>query len=136
MMSHTKIVSVLFTVIFISSCGSPENVESENPMASIDFMETTHNFGNIPYTSDGRCYFEFTNTSKKDLLINNVRTTCGCTRPEWPEKPIKPGSKGKIGITYNTKMIGNFNKGITVYSNTQESPTKLFIKGNVVEKYN
>ena len=103
-------------------------------MASIQFLDTFYNFGDIQYESNGRCYFEFTNTSKKDLIINNVKTSCGCTRPEWPEKPIKPGDKGKIGITYNTKISGNFYKNITVYSNTEDSPTKLFVKGNVAEE--
>ncbi len=69
-------------------------------------------------------------------MINVVRTTCGCTRPEWPEKPVAPGEKGKIGITYNTKLAGNFQKSITVYSNAKDSPTKLMIKGNVENETN
>ena len=64
-------------------------------------------------------------------MVNVVRTTCGCTRPEWPEEPVAPGEKGKIGITYNTQIPGNFQKTITVYSNADDSPTKLMIKGKV-----
>ncbi len=133
-MNISKILTLLFISLIISSCNSSEKKEKEAPMASIQFLDTFHNFGDISYASNGRCYFEFTNTSKENLIINNVRSTCGCTRPEWPQKPIRPGKKGQIGITYNTKISGNFYKSITVYSNTEESPTKLFVKGNVAEE--
>jgi hypothetical protein len=102
--------------------------------ASMKFENTVYDFGTIPYDSDGRCHFEFTNDSEQALIVNVVRTTCGCTRPEWPENPVKPGEKGRIGITYNTKIEGRFQKSITVYSNAENSPVKLFIKGNVEPK--
>lgn len=100
----------------------------------ISFEEKIYDFGTIAYESDGRCYFEFTNSSDINLIINNVRTSCGCTRPSWPEEPIPPGKTERIGISYNTKIAGKFSKTITVYSNAKSSPTKLFIKGNVEAK--
>lgn len=119
--------------MFILSCNSSEKDSNDVKMASISFLDTQYNFGDIEYNANGRCYFEFTNTSKRELIIHNIRSSCGCTRPEWPEEPIKPGESGKIGITYNTKLPGNFNKNITVYCNTEDSPIKLFIKGNVAQ---
>ncbi len=130
-MKSNKIFFLFATIFFFAACKSSTNENGEEPMAEISFLDTTYNFGDIPFDSDGRCYFEFTNTSKKELIIYNVRSSCGCTRPEWPEEPIKPGKKSRIGISYNTKLVGNFNKNITVYSNTEDSPIKLFIKGNV-----
>lgn len=130
-MKSIKIFILLVIILFPSACNSTKNNSSEEPMAAISFLNTVYNFGDIPYASDGRCYFEFTNTSEKELIIYKVRSSCGCTRPEWPEEPIKSGGKGRIGISYNTKLVGNFNKNITVYSNTEDSPIKLFIKGSV-----
>jgi hypothetical protein len=98
----------------------------------MNFENTVHDFGEIPFESDGRCYFEFTNEADEPLIVNVVRTTCGCTRPEWPKEPVQPGETSKIGITYNTKIKGKFHKSITVYSNAENSPVKLFIKGNVL----
>ncbi len=128
-----RIIPLLaLTLMFAVACKNREKSGTEdNPKASLSFESTVHNFGTIPYESDGRCYFEFTNTSDVPLVINDVRTTCGCTRPEWPSEPVSPGEKGKIGITYNTKIQGNFQKTITVYSNTTDSPTRLMIKGKV-----
>lgn len=130
-MKSNKIFILLVIILFSSACNSSKNNTGEEPMAAILFQDTIYNFGDIPFNSDGRCYFEFTNTSKKELIIYNVRSSCGCTRPEWPEEPIKAGMKGRIGISYNTKLVGNFHKNITVYSNTETSPIRLFIKGNV-----
>ncbi len=124
-------LSFILLLTFCSSPESPKNSE-EGIKAEIIFNSNLYDFGNIPYESDGRCYFEFTNNSDKDLIINKVRTTCGCTRPEWPEQPIPAGGKGKIGVSYNTKLVGAFSKTIHVYSNTKDSPKRLVIKGKVL----
>ncbi len=93
-----------------------------------------YDYGTIEYDSNGRCYFEFTNDSDQELIVNTVRTSCGCTRPEWPKEPVKPGEKGQIGVSYNTRLPGTFHKNITVYSNAVNSPVKLFIKGKVEKR--
>jgi len=61
----------------------------------------------------------------------NVGASCGCTVPDWPKDPILPGKTGVIKVTYNTAIIGVFNKSITVYSNAANNPVGLIIKGNV-----
>ena len=131
-MLKRQVLLITVMVIGFSSCkNSQKTGTEENPKAAISFESTVHDFGTIPFDSDGRCYFEFTNTSDVPLVVNVVRTSCGCTRPEWPEEPVSPGGKGKIGITYNTRLPGNFQKSITVYSNAEDSPVKLMIKGKV-----
>ncbi len=127
---------LLFILLLSGACGSNEEAEEKNAQAyaEIEFENKVFDFGTLTYDSDGRCYFEFTNVSKTPLIINTVRTTCGCTRPEWPENPVPPGESGRIGISYNTRISGTFHKGITVYSNTLDSPSKLYVKGKVQEK--
>jgi hypothetical protein len=41
------------------------------------------------------------------------------------------GNKGKIKVSYNTRITGPFSKSITVYSNAEEAPVVLIIKGKV-----
>jgi hypothetical protein len=128
---------LIISILLLGSCGNEGNgkADKERP-SSIEFENTVYDFGSIAYNSDGRCYFNFTNNSDIPLIVNVVRSTCGCTRPEWPEKPVQPGDKERIGITYNTKIVGRFQKSITVYSNAKNSPVKLFIKGSVEPKNN
>jgi len=38
----------------------------------------------------------------------DVKTSCGCTIPEWPRKPVKPGAKGEIKVKYDAAFPGVF----------------------------
>ncbi|HOP04609.1 MAG TPA: DUF1573 domain-containing protein [Tenuifilaceae bacterium] len=101
---------------------------------TIEFNKLVNDYGEIEFMSDGACVFEFTNLGEEPLVLTNVRSSCGCTVPDWPKDPIKPGEKGVINVKYNTRSVGNFNKTITVYSNGQPSPIILRIKGTVKPK--
>jgi len=70
--------------------------------------------------------FEFTNTGKNILVINNVSTSCGCTGVVSDEKKeYQPGESGKIKFTFNTEGRAGINeKTITVYTNDPANPNK------------
>lgn len=100
----------------------------------ITFTETEYDFGTIKYGGNAVHYFVFSNTGKVPLAIQNVRSSCGCTVPEWPKAPIRSGAKDSLRVEYNTKVRGAFNKTITVQSNAGNASVELRIKGNVVKK--
>ena len=95
----------------------------------------THDFGEIterdePYEHK----FEFTNTGKEALIIQNATASCGCTIPEWPKQPILPGKSGVITVKYNSKgKVAPFMKDIWIQSNASPSGERypLHIKGTV-----
>ncbi len=123
---------VLGSLLLFSSCGETAKEQGkEKANSEIDFESTTFDFGTIAYGSDGVCTFKFTNTSKEPLIVNVVRTTCGCTNPDWPKDPIEKGGTGEIKVTYNTEIPGKFKKTITVFCNSANSPVKLAIMGEV-----
>ncbi|WP_442264904.1 DUF1573 domain-containing protein [Tenacibaculum sp. ZS6-P6] len=93
------------------------------------FEKELINYGKVAQGSDGLRVFEFTNIGDAPLIIKHIKSTCGCTVPQKPEKPIMPGEKGKIAISYDTKRPGNFSKAITVFSNAKEERKMLKIKG-------
>lgn len=39
-----------------------------------------------------------TNTSDQPVIINDVRTTCGCTVPDWTKDPLLPGKTNTLTI--------------------------------------
>jgi hypothetical protein len=90
-----------------------------------------HDFGdlklNVPATVD----FRFKNTSEEAIIIDNVRSTCGCTASEWEEEAIAPGEEGLIKIEYDARKPGFFYKKITVFFSNQRKPEKLSISGFV-----
>ncbi len=121
-----KFLTILF-LIALYSCNS--FVGSNN--ASISFDKNKHDFGTIPYKNEATYSFEFSNPGKTMLIINDVKTSCGCTVPEWPKEPIRPGEKGIIKIKYDAAFPGVFHKTAEVYYNGISSPDSLEIKGQV-----
>ena len=103
--------------------------------AQINFETTTIDYGTIANGSDGERVFNFTNSGNKDLIIQNVQSSCGCTIPKKPEGPITPGESSEIIVKYDTKRTGPFRKTITVTTNLeQNSIVALKIKGTVLPK--
>jgi hypothetical protein len=98
----------------------------------IAFDKEVHDYGTIKQGDNGECEFKFTNTGNEPLIITNAVGSCGCTVPEWPKNPIKPGESASIKVKYDTKRVGAINKSVTVSSNSATEPTKtLRIRGMV-----
>ena len=100
--------------------------------AEITFDKTIINYGTIDKGANGVRDFVFTNTGNAPLIISNVKSTCGCTIPKKPEKPILPGKSDKIQVKYDTKRIGFIRKSISVTSNASNPTVVLKITGQVI----
>jgi hypothetical protein len=135
-MKHLSIrATVLFlTALLAGACADGPEERAKNQGEEIWFEETVHEYGEIPQGSDGSWTFVFKNVGDKAMVVNRVRSTCGCTVPDWPREPVEPGKKGKIKVIYNTAQIGTFSKSLYVYSTASNSPVRLQIKGEVMQK--
>lgn len=125
-----------FFIAFFTICMVTLSGLAQDKTAEATFKVRSHDFGTIQEAKGPvSCTFEFTNTGDKPLLIIDATASCGCTRPEYPTKPIKPGKTGKIKVTYSPiGRPGPFKKTVTVKTNGKERSTKLFIEGTVVPK--
>ena len=121
-----KYLSIL---IFVLLCSCSATVTRND--ATIRFIEERHDFGLIPYKNEATYLFEFTNPGKTMLIINDVKTSCGCTVPEWSKEPINQGKLGTVKIKYDAAFPGVFHKTVEVFYNGSGSPTILEIKGEV-----
>ena len=67
--------------------------------------------------------FEFENVGNEPLILSDVRTTCGCTAPEWPREPIAPRNqvKDQSGIQQCRKN-GNAKQSDHCYVKCGEQP--------------
>ena len=104
--------------------------------AEIKFEKTSHNFGSFPETEKVTCTFKFTNTGDNLLVIHQAIASCGCTVPQYPKQPIKPGESGEIKVTYDGsgKFPGHFKKSITLRTNAKQEIVRLYIEGDMVGK--
>lgn len=102
---------------------------SAKDLPVITFVEDSHDFGTINQGEKVSYSFRFKNTGKTDLLISDVRASCGCTVGEFPKEPVKPGKENFIQVTFNSQgKVGAQNKTITVMANTQPNTHTLTIK--------
>lgn len=100
----------------------------------IKFKKLEYDFGTFQEEKGKVSYtFEFTNSGKSDLIVQDVKASCGCTTPDWTKSPVKPGKKGFVEATYNADgRPGAFSKTVTVTTNAGEQV--LTIKGEVTPK--
>lgn len=97
------------------------------------FSEESHDFGDIRQGEKVSHLFTFTNTGKSDLIIGNARGSCGCTVPDYPKKPIAPGEKSEIEVSFNSSgKHGLQTKTISIVTNCKPSTKIITIKANVL----
>lgn len=101
---------------------------------AVEFPELVHDFGTIAENGGAVSHeFTFTNTGDAPLMIVNASASCGCTRPDFPKKPIKAGKSDRIKVTFlPAGRPGEFNKTVTVRTNAKKAKkVTLRIKGFV-----
>lgn len=100
------------------------------------YKEKEHDFGYVKEVKGAVSHtFELKNTGDKPLVILQVVTSCGCTRPDFPTKPIKPGKTAKIKVTFNPAgRSGAFMKPSKVKTSGDEGRTTLTIRGTIIPR--
>ncbi|MEO1625029.1 MAG: DUF1573 domain-containing protein [Bacteroidota bacterium] len=111
---------------------SADEMVDEDNVAKMEFKEEVHDFGTVREGEVVKHTFTFTNTGTVPLVINNAKSTCGCTVPKWPKEPIAPGESGKIKVRFNTKSKFNKqDKPVTITANTYPANTVVRLTGFV-----
>ena len=147
--------SILGIVIIISACntgeGSRNDKDSEvsteiiqNPITAEGEADTSalprfgfdhkdYDFGVIIQGEKLKHVYTYTNTGGSDLVISNVRTSCGCTVPNWNKKPLPPGESEQIEVIFDSEgKRGTQRKTVTLVANTQPNTVTLSFTAKVV----
>jgi hypothetical protein len=104
-------------------------------LATLEFKDTTHDFGTIHEGDKVDYDFEFTNGGKSPLIVSKAIGSCGCTVAEFPREPLPPGKNGKITVRFDaTNKTGPQNKTVTLTTNTTRGTEMLYITANVLER--
>lgn len=130
-------ITIALLILFgLNSYSQEKKDGSFSLKAEISFEKTIINYGVIDKGSDGVREFIFTNTGDAPLVISKVYSSCGCTIPKKPEKPILPGESDKIQVKYDTQRVGLIRKSISVKSNASNPSVILKITGEVINDNN
>jgi Protein of unknown function (DUF1573) len=116
---------MLLYLFCLSLCLNTANLQWTTP--------TEHDFGEIERGKAQTIVFTFKNISDKPIVVDNVRTDCGCTASDWDNTPVSPTGSGKITITFDAVKEGYFRKKITVWLHKQKKAEVLYIEGEVLK---
>lgn len=112
---------MLIAIIALTACKSGDKkVAGATGTTTIQWLDSTfRDYGKVEQGRVLEISFRFKNTGDKNLIIADVRPSCGCTDPEKPEEPIAPGEEGVIKAKFDSKNqhVGENRKNITVTSN-------------------
>ena len=99
---------------------------------TVQIIDSTYNFGKVTDGERVEYNYRFKNTGKNPLIILSATASCGCTVPEKPEEPIKPGETGFLKVIFNSKgRVGDVHKTVTVTSNAFPVFPVLELRGEV-----
>jgi len=135
-------LSMIAAGMLLTACnqgtGSAKATDSAATAAAAPVMKfdnDSHDFGKIQQGDKVNYKFSFTNTGKTPLIISSAVASCGCTTPDWPKGPIKPGEGGLINVTFNSMgKKGLQDKMITISANTNPPQNVVHLIGEVLEK--
>ena len=123
---HNPKVKELY-VDLITDCESPKTVGNST---KVSVNQTTIDFGSFSQSEKQKRSFMLTNTGNQLLVIQDVTTSCGCTKVDYSKEPVRPSGTLELKVIYEAEQADRFNKVITVYCNAENSPLRLTVKGN------
>jgi len=137
-------LSLIAAGLLLSACNNSDKANSSATTAGksavdtanmpvMKFDTTIHNFGKITQGSKVTYDFKFINTGKSPLIITEAHASCGCTVPQWPHTPVKPGEKANIHVVFDSgAKKGLQDKEITITANTNPAENRVHLIGEVV----
>jgi len=145
-----QVIGTGFLLLFLSACSGEEKAREgvssddvtntasglgqvKGDMPDIKFEEEVHDFGRITQGETVSFGFKFKNTGKANLIIASAAGSCGCTVPDWPKQPIKPGGEGKVDVVFKSEgRSGLQEKTVTVVTNCEPSTRQVRFKAEVI----
>jgi len=106
-------------------------IKKEIKKAVLSWKSEEIDLGEIPVGKPKAITFEFKNTGTAEVVITNVKASCGCTATKYTKAAIQPGKTATITATYNAAAKGTFKKTITVSTSAETAPKTLSFKGTV-----
>ena len=100
----------------------------------VKFNEEAFDFGDIKQGASVEHTFTLKNEGKRDLIIRDVKTSCGCTAVSPPKNIVTAGESVPLKVVFNsTGKSGRQNKTITIITNDPKNPTSFVrISSNIL----
>jgi len=123
------LLTCLIAASLIAGCKSNDKsgvtantIIDSTQFTTIQWLDSTKDFGKIEEGQKLEVSFRFKNTGNKPLVIEKVQPSCGCTVAEQSTEPIAPGAEGQVKASFNSEgRTGVNHKTLFVTANTKGS---------------
>jgi len=116
----------LWRIILLCSLLAASPVFAEGPKLIAD--ESAYNFGDVFQGEKVEKVFLFRNGGNAPLLIERVKSSCGCTAALVSSSELAPGASGELRAIFDSaRFSGDVQKSIYLYSNDPARPMVQFI---------
>ncbi len=136
------VIRMLFAAVLVfsgsASCGRSagetyaddiSGTERSQGKAKIEFREVRYDFGTVSHGEKLSYTFIYKNTGDAPLLIHSARADCGCTVPEYTDRPLEPGKEGQIRVVFDTRGFrGNQTKTVQLATNADNPLVTLALR--------
>ncbi|OFV88632.1 MAG: hypothetical protein A2V74_04515 [Acidobacteria bacterium RBG_16_70_10] len=114
---------VLGAVLLVATARGGEEKEKPEPAPRIKVAPASWDFGRAFPNQRLRKQFTLRNVGDRELVIEKVSTTCGCTVAEGYDRTITPGGSTPLVVSLETRQsLGRIEKRVAVRSNDPETP--------------
>lgn len=109
-------------------------LNEKNKVGNDIFLLKNIDLGTIIKGKKYKVKFEYTNRTSDLLIINDVKTSCGCMLSKWEKKPLTSQASANLIIEFTPENLGYTSKTIVVSHNKSNYPVRLMIRANVVTR--
>lgn len=109
---------------------TPKQAETDSAGFTLD--RTEHDFGQVSRGDTVTTIFRV-KAGDGPVVLLSASTDCGCTRAEFPKRPLRPGDTAQVKVVFAAKDKGNFRKTVRLrlHAGGREQATALVVKGTV-----
>ncbi len=111
----------------------PDTADVPRAAPRVVFEQPVYDFGTVEQGEKVTHLFRFYNRGGRDLRVESLKTSCGCTAAVLSDRLIPPGGQGTISATFDTgQFLGEKKRTVVVHTNDPEqAATTLTLQGEI-----
>ena len=100
--------------------------------AGFTLDRTEHDFGQVSRGDTVSTVFKV-KAGDGPVVLLSATTDCGCTRAEFPKRPLRPGDTTQVKVVFAARDKGNFYKTVRLHLHAggREYSEALIVRGTV-----
>src|SRR4051812_25659914 len=97
-----SVFTYLFALLAVPSAADLNTQGITEDPKEIEWVKTTHDFGEIVQGTKAKHTFTFINKGNAPIMITNASASCGCTVPNYSKEPVAPGAQGSVTAIFDS----------------------------------